>query len=108
MRLDDLARDRQTEPRILAEPLAGTIRIEPLEDPLEGMGRNAGTIVLDHDFDALARVILVEAGRPDRDSHDTILAREGSGIVEKVVDHLPEPRIMSHDAIARPVLARRG
>ncbi len=51
MGLDDLARDRQAEARILAEALLGPVGVEPLEDPLEGVGRDARAVVLDRQLD---------------------------------------------------------
>ena len=54
MRFDDLPRDRQAEAGVLAEALARPVRIEALENPLEGIGRNAGAVIIDDDLEAFA------------------------------------------------------
>src|SRR3712207_2081615 len=47
MGLDDLARDRQAEARILAEALVRPVGVEALEHPVEGMGLDARPVILD-------------------------------------------------------------
>ena len=54
MRLDDLTGYREAQAGILAESLTGTIRIEALENALEGVGGNAGPIVIDDDLESVA------------------------------------------------------
>src|SRR5437868_14787933 len=53
MRLDDLARDRQTEAGILAEGAFRTIGVEALEDAFEILGRNARPLILDAELDVI-------------------------------------------------------
>ena len=84
MRLDDLPRDRQAEAGILAEPLVWPVGVEALEDALEGMRRDAGTVVVDDGLDLVADA-------PQRDAHLAALRRERPGILDQVGDHLPEP-----------------
>ncbi len=47
MRLDDLARNRQSKAGILSKPLTWPIRIEALEYPLQRVRGDAGTVVFD-------------------------------------------------------------
>ena len=51
MRLDDLARDREAEPRILAETFDRPIGVKPLENPFQRVGGNARAVVVDVDDD---------------------------------------------------------
>jgi len=60
MGFDDLSRDRQAEPGVLAKALLGPVGVETLEHPLEGALRNAGAVVVDDDFKAVA----LAAGKP--------------------------------------------
>ena len=53
MRLDDLLGDRQSKAGILAETLVRTIRIEPLENPLQRVRPDSRAIVVDDDLDAV-------------------------------------------------------
>ena len=55
MSLDDLSRDRQSQPRILAKSLHRPVRIEALENSLQRVRRDAWTVVIDLDNDAIAR-----------------------------------------------------
>ena len=49
--LDDLARDRQAEAGILAEPLFGPVGVEALENPIECIGLDAWSGILHQDLD---------------------------------------------------------
>ena len=55
VRLDDLARDRQAEARVLAESLVRPVGVEALEDALERVGGNARAVVVDDDLVAASR-----------------------------------------------------
>lgn len=63
MGVHDLPGDGQAETRVLAKALVGTVGVETLEDPLEGMGGNARAIIIDDDLDAL---LIGRSARPDR------------------------------------------
>ena len=105
MGLDDLARDRQAEAGILAKAWFGPVGIEALENALEGMGGNAGPVVVDDDLEAAGT--LVAPGAPAlrlawaADTHGAASPapaarlRKGAGIVDQIVEHLAEPRIMA-------------
>jgi hypothetical protein len=55
MRLDDLARNRKPKSRILAKALIRPVGIKTLEDALEGIGWNAGAVVIDNDLETLGQ-----------------------------------------------------
>ena len=59
MRFDDLLGDRQAKARILAEALMRPVGVEALEDLVEGVGPDAGAVVVDDDLD----VVRSAAGR---------------------------------------------
>ena len=108
MSLDDLPRDRQAKPRVLAEGgLVGTVGVEAFEDALELVGADARAVVLDENLEAVL-------GRPQDDADAPVLAAEGAGIVDEVVEHLAEPAVMAEDEIGarappgRPSSSMRG
>ena len=50
----------------MPETLAGAVGIKPLKNPFESTGRNAGTVVIDNDFESIARVAAILNKYPDR------------------------------------------
>ena len=103
VRLDDLLGDRQAEAGVLAEGLLlGAVGVEALEDPLELVGADARAVVLDHDLERIGLA-------PHDDAHDAVLAAEGAGIVDQVVEDLAEPAVVAEDEIGvglRPARCR--
>src|SRR5690606_10592893 len=85
MRLDDLARNGETEPGMLAKTV-GTVRVEAVEDAFEIFGLNAGTFIFhaDHDAARLAR---------GDGAHRAGFGAEGKRVVDQVAHDLAEPRI---------------
>ena len=51
MRLDDLLGDRQAETGILPEALMRPVGIEALENLIDGVGPDAGTVIVHDDLD---------------------------------------------------------
>ena len=103
MGLDDLLGDRQAEPGILPEALMRPVGVEALEDLLERVRADAGAVVVDHDLDL---VLEPAAG----DAHGAAGRRERARIVDQIVDHLAEPRIVArhHESRAGRRLRRRA
>src|SRR6185436_9235394 len=89
---DDLPRDVETEPRILAEAFLWPVGIEPLEDTLQIFRRDARPLVLHRDLNLMA-----DAFRLDR--HASSRRREGNGVVEEIDDHLAQTAVMADAAI---------
>ena len=96
MGLDDLLGDRQAEAGILAEALVRPVGVEALEDLLERVRPHARPVVVDDDLD-------LGLEPPAGDAHGAAGRRERARIVDQVVDHLAEPRIVAgHHEGARP------
>ncbi len=95
MGLDDLLGDRQAEAGILAEGFGAAVSavgVETLEDALELIRPDAGTVVLDDDLDAIL-------ARPGDDADDAVLAAEGTGVVDEIVEHLAQPAVVAEHEI---------
>src|SRR5208282_4132023 len=98
MRLDDLPRDRQAESGILAETLIWTVGIETFENPFESMVGDARPVVVHQDFESDARrapVLRFAAGAAERNAHAAGGLGKGAGVVDEVVEHLAESRIVA-------------
>src|SRR5450432_1939629 len=67
MGFDDLLGDRESKTGILAEALVRPVGIEALENPLQRVGADARSVVIDHDLDP----------RPDTAAQDAYLAPGG-------------------------------
>src|SRR4029079_5012439 len=90
--LDDLLGDGEAKARILPEGLlaALAVGVEALEDPLELVGPDAGTVILHHDLDGTVP--------PARDHpHRAVLAAERAGVVDQVVENLAEAAVVADD-----------
>src|SRR6202022_1159665 len=87
MRFDDLARDRQAEAGVLAEALMRTVGVETLEDALHRFRLDAGAVVVDCDLDRVAQPLGCNA-------HCSAPRREGGRVLDQIVDHLAEARVM--------------
>ena len=89
---DDLARNRQSQTRVLTEALVRPIRIESLENSLQRMRRDSGAVIVDRDHDSINGRHPFGLGvscRPLKsDAHDAARLGEGAGIVNKVCDDL--------------------
>src|SRR5690606_3851185 len=95
MRLDDLAADRQPEPRILAEGLAGRpVGVEALEDAVDVVDADAGAIVVDGQHDPLA-----DARQRNRYAAGPF-GHEGTGVLDQVGDDLAKPEVGAGHEIA--------
>src|SRR6476659_1723814 len=88
--LDDLLGNRKAETRVLAETVLRPVGVEPLENIVEGLGPDARTVVVHHDLDRIAELAAGHA-------HGRIGLRERARVVDQVVDHLAEPRIVARD-----------
>src|SRR5262249_56142346 len=100
MSLHDLLRDRQAQPRVLTEILLRAISIKPLEDLIDRIRPDAGTIVIDGDEYFAPGAA---AGHP----HRAAGRRERAGIVDQVVHDLAQPGIMTlHPENARRAFER--
>src|SRR5690242_12962196 len=92
MRLHDLPADRQAEARVLAEGLVGrAIGIEALENPIDALGADAGSVVLYRD-DGMAR-----GPRQGDDDAAIVLGHEGARVLDQVAEDLSEPEVVTLD-----------
>src|SRR5262249_1835629 len=81
----------ETEARILPEGLVRPGGGEALENLLDRFGGDAGPVVVDGDLDLVLQ-------SPASDAHRAAGGRKRAGIVDQVVDHLPEPGIVPEHA----------
>src|SRR5689334_8889222 len=88
MGFNDLTRNREAKARVLAEFVLGTVGIEALEYPLEGVGRDAGAVVLDRD-------VYLRACAPQAHAHLAVRGRERTRVIDQIVHDLSEPVIMT-------------
>src|SRR5262245_9354617 len=81
--LHDLAANRQSQPRVLAEMLGRALRVEALEDRFQILLGNAGPLVVDGDDERSAARLAAEL-------HDDARSRwaERKGIVDDVAEYL--------------------
>ena len=88
MSLDDLARNRQAETRVLAEARALRTRgIKALEDSLQIILRNAGTVILEHNARRPHRIGITVG---ERDADLAAFRGEGAGIIDDIAEDLAE------------------
>ena len=113
MRLDDLARDRQSEAGILTKALVRPIRVEPLEYALERVRRYSWTIVVDRDDYLVFWRLAVRGSRAprERDPHETAPFGERACVVDQIRHDLRQTRIVSEHEIVgvgAPAAPRRN
>src|SRR5262249_57515340 len=84
----DLPRNVEAEPGILAEALLRSVGIEALENAFQVFRRNARTVVLDRDLNLAPHALRL-------DRHAAVSRREGDGVVEQVDDHLAQAAVMA-------------
>ena len=74
MSFDNLARNRQSQTRILTEPLAWPVRVKSLENALERMWRDARPVIVDSDDNVIEELLAFRLSPSrralERNAHD--------------------------------------
>src|SRR5208283_19637 len=104
MDLDDLARDGKPQAGVLPEALARAIGIKSFENPFEGIGGNAGAVIVDDDLETVSHVALgrIILGRTQQHANASAWGRKRSCIVDEVIENLAKPRIMPEYHVSWP------
>ena len=89
----------------MAKTLTGAIGVKPFKYALERIGWNAGTVVIDDDFEAFARLTgrSIVPRRAQQHANTAFGGRKRSRIVNKIIENLAEARVMPTNHQSRQV-----
>ena len=103
MSLNNLARNRKSQARVLTEPVAWPVSIKPFENALKRVRGDPRTVVINSDDDVIEAILSVRLSPSnrslERNPHYAARVGKRAGVIDEIGDDLRKSRIVSKNKV---------